>query len=515
MNDERKNQTRKMPIQRDGVAYIPGGHRIPPEAEQGETKKFNFVDAKTTESELVPNPVPTGPKVAPKKRVAPVKSTNYSIIMIAAVAVLGLAAVFVFATMFTSFLDSTADAGPGSVVTGDVGGGLLQGSGSGSGSGGDYYSEGAAPPPVAQGSVRAVGLIRSIGGNHLDVYLFDEDRVHRYFIEPHSTLRDRVGSPATLPQFAVGEVVYIDHAPTSNTAETAQLSARVRRFVDITGITIENNEHLIVGNYRFQLGDDPIILYNNQPITIADLDPIDLVTVRVFENSFVASIEVGRSHADVNIPANEEIVNGTVAVGTTVFATLDEGGMQVRVPTGQNRVIINGENIEPFTFDVTVSRGDIANINFDGLAFRAGSLTINTNTEEAILHIGDRWHPVNEPISLDFGEHELRLEAVGHHPAYQTVTIGAEAQEITINLEVIARTRNVIITTSPSEVRIYLDDVFRGVTPLSTELELGRYSLTLERQGFLPTTTTIHLTEDGNTVFSYILAPDPAWTIFN
>ncbi|MCL2621324.1 MAG: PEGA domain-containing protein [Defluviitaleaceae bacterium] len=504
--DERKNQTRKMPIQRDGVAYIPGGHALPPEAGDGKTKKISFVDATDNDFEPEQTPVPTGPKMPPKKKVAPAKNTNYSVVMIAAVAVLGLAAVFVFATMFTGWLDSTSEPSSGGTVTGNAGNNLA---------GGELPPlEGIAPPPTAPGSVTVTGLIRDIRSNRLDIYVFDINEIRSFFIEPHSNLRDRVGSPATLPQFAMGDVVYINHAPTSNTAESAQLSAQIRHHRDITGITVEDNERLVIGNRRYDLGDNPIIRYSGQTISLSELDPIDLVTVATFQDNFVTSIEVHRSHGDVFIPANEEIQNGTVEVGTTVFSALGEGDLTVRVPSGQNRVVIRGENIEPLIFDVSVDRGGVSNLNFDGLEFRAGTLTINTDTENAILHIGDRWHPVNEAISLEFGEHELRLEAIGYHPVYQTLTIGSEPQEITINLEVVARTRNAIITTSPSEVRIYLDDQFRGLTPLSIELELGRYSLTLEREGFLSTTTTIHITEDGNTIFSYILAPDPAWVMF-
>lgn len=504
--DERRNQTRKMPTHRDGVAYIPGGHSLPPEANLGKTKKITFVDATGNDFVPEPTPIPTGPKIPPKKKIAPAKNTNYSIVMIAVVAVLGLAAVFVFATMFTGWLENTSGPGSGSMVTGDAGSNLP---------GGDLPPlESIAPPVAAPGSIAATGLIRDIRSNRLDIYVFDIGEIRSFFIEPHSTLRDRVGSPAILPQFAVGDVVYISHAPTSNTAESVQLSAQIRHHRYITGITIEDDQQLVIGNRRYDLGDNPIIRYNGQTLNLSELDPIDLVTVATFQDNFVTSIEVLRSHGDVLIPANEEILNGTVEVGTTVFSALGEEEQTIRIPSGQNRVVIRGENIEPFIFDVSISRGQVSNLSFDGLEFRAGLITINTETENAILHIGDRWHPTNEPITLEFGEYELRLEAIGYHSVYQTITIGTQPQEITINLDIVARTRNVIITTSPSEVRVYLDDQFRGLTPLSTELELGRYALTLEREGFMPVTTNIQITEDSNTIFSYILANDPAWVTF-
>jgi len=505
MDEREKNNTRKMPIQREGVAYIPGGHAIPPEAEQGETRKFNFVGNAAPK----PEPVPAGPKLAPKKKIAPAKNTNYSIIIVVAVFVAVLAAVFVFATMFTSFLNSTAEGGTNNMVTGDAGNNLLPGH-----DGGLPPLDNVAPPPIAPGNVTATGLIQDIRSNRIDIYVFDIGEMRSFLAEPHSVLRDRLGNPATLPQFVPGNVVYIHHAPNSNTVETAQLSAQVRMHREITGITVEDGGRLLIGNRRYDLGNNPIVRHGGQTLALSSLDPIDLVSVGTFQDTFVTSIEVHRSHGDLLIPQNEDIIGGMVEVGTTIITALADEDMRLRVPEGQNRVVIRGENIEPFIFDVTVNRGETANLNFNGLEFSLGSLTIYTETENAVLHVGDRWQPVNEPFLMEFGVHYLLLEAVGYHPAYHTVTIGPTPQEHTINLEAITRTRGTTVSTSPAGARVYIDEEFRGLTPLFLELEVRRHVLTLEREGFLSTTDNIHVTDDGNTVFSYILVNDPAWRMF-
>jgi hypothetical protein len=198
-----------------------------------------------------------------------------------------------------------------------------------------------------------------------------------------------------------------------------------------------------------------------------------------------------------------------------VHIDLDPDGMTIRVPAGENRVDIRGDNIEPFTFNVNVPRMGTTSINFGGLTLRAGTITVLTNTANATLHIGDRWYPVNEELLLDFGVYELRLEAPGHAVHERQIEIVEGHQEISINLSNLVQTAAVTISTSPQDVRVYLDGEFRGLTPLFLELEVRRYSLSLQRTGFIGTTTNIWITEDGPNTFTYLLANDPAWPVFN
>ncbi|MDR2166988.1 MAG: PEGA domain-containing protein [Clostridiales bacterium] len=495
--DERE-KTRKMDA-RDGVVYIPGGHRPPPGA--GETRKIATGGLKE------PKPVAPGPKIGRRPAAAkkparmPAKRTNYAIILVTTVFVGVIAAVFVFATVLNSVLND--DGGGNNVVVNRPGA---------NGGGGEVEQPPYATVPTAPGSIGLTGLIREIRTNRLDLYIFETSELRSFFVESSSNLRDRLGNLVTLPQFSIGDVVELSHAPSSNSIETAQLSAQVRSYRDITGVGVDDGM-LIIGNGRYILGDAPVVRYRGEIAAISDLDPIDIVTVGIFQDRHVTAIDISRSHGEIFIPQNETILGGIVEVGTTVFMPLAAEEMRLRVPAGENRVVIRGDNIQPLIFDINVNRGATIALNFDDLAYMSGLLTVRTDIEDAILYIGDRWHPVNEELLLDFGRHSLVVEAPGFLPHEQEVEIGEEAVELTINLSPIVITRNVIIATTPPHVRVYIDDEFRGTTPLQIDLEVGRHSLTLERQGLIGTTTPINVTE-ATTTFSFMLTQDPAWPVF-
>jgi hypothetical protein len=130
------------------------------------------------------------------------------------------------------------------------------------------------------------------------------------------------------------------------------------------------------------------------------------------------------------------------------------------------------------------------------------------------MYIDERWYALNEAVSLEYGSYTMTITAPGHQTFEQTIQITAEPQELTPTLIAITHTRSITIGTSPTEVRVYIDGEFKGLTPLTLELELRRHSLRLERMGFIGSTTDIHITETSLPTLNYILAPDPAWRIF-
>jgi hypothetical protein len=512
--DERE-VTRKMDAY-DGVVYIPGGHRPPPDA--GETRK---IDAGSFREPAAVTPGPrigrrpggslgadkpggggSAAKKAAKAPRTPIKKTNYAIILVTTVFVGVIAAVFVFATVLNSVLNDDGGA------NGPIAGG--PGANNGVGPDGGAYLPPEVTIPPAPGSVSLTGLIRDIRTNRLDIYIFETGELRSFFVESHSNLRDRFGNLITFAQFDPGDVVEISHAIGSNTVEVAQLSAQVRFYRDIVGVNAEDGE-LIIGNRRYVLGSAPVVRYRGAAANITDLDPIDIVTVGIFQDRHVTAIDISRGHGEVFIPQNETIESGSIEVGTSVFTMLSEEAMTLRIPTGDNRLVIRGANIEPLIFDIYVNRGAVVPLNFDGLTYVTGSLIVRTEAPDAQLHIDDRWHPVNEAIYLDFGTHTLIVEAPGYMPFMQEVEIGPAPQEITVNLTAQVITRNVIISTNPNAVRVYIDEEFMGLTPLSIDLSLGRHEITLERTGWIGATTSIAVT-DTSTIFSFMLTADPAWS---
>jgi len=532
--DEREDNknpqdTRRVPIVRDGVGYTPSGAddfdydydydfdpdavgatmSAPPDFENsddiGQTRKISTAAARDSIARATKNPPRTQPKPGPqKKRYAP-KKAHYAILLVTTVFVSVILVVFVFAMMFNEW---------------NLGDGIGN-------QNNQTAQNGVAPPPVepeepveqepldlAPGNLSVIGLVQEInmitGG--MDLYIMEDSLMRWFFVENHSTLRDKFGNTISFTDFNIGDVVEIVHMEDSTAIETARVSAQVRTFRNVRDVVVntETNQ-LMIGNERFHFNQHTVVMYHGEPDDIEDISTVDIVTVNTFPDRngvhHVVFVDIHQGNGIIHIPENDMILQGTVEVANTTFAGL-EGEMEIRVPEGSHRVTIRGINIEIFEYELTVTRGGSASVSLDGLELLSGSLTVNVEDPYVNLTIDGAVQLTNSMIMLDYGTYTVSVTRDGFTPFMQEVTIDSANHEITVVLEEIIRTQNVTLTTSPPGARMYVDGQYVGLSPVSIELELRRHSVTMALEGFVGGATDIWVTED-QPIFSWWLQQDP------
>jgi len=516
--------TRKIPIVRDGVSYTPGGGEssinlddydfdydfdpdaaVPPKADADleKTRKIATPPRKEMPRRPMnePRPKPVAKPVAKtqaKPRKAPNKA-NYTIFLVTTVFVGIIAMVILLAILLNQ------------LPIGNFGGDQTTQT---------ETSQGTAPeepidqPPLdlAPGDLSLIGLVHDLNqpSGRINIYLFDGEMPRAFFVASHTILRDKFGNAMTFSEFRLGDVVEIVHAYGSTEIETARISAQVdntyREFRDVL-VDAENNL-LRIGLNSYTFGPRTIVMYHGELDDIANVTTADVVTVTIFRGQ-VAFVDIIQGSGTIHIPENDMIIQGTVEVANTTFTGLD-GEMEIRVPEGDHRVIIRGLNIEDFQYELTVERGGLSSVSLDGLELLAGSLTINVEDPYVSLTIDGEEHLTNYMIMLEYGTYTVSVTREGFVPFIQEVTIDSANHEITVVLEEIIHTQNVTLTTSPPGARMYLDGEYVGLSPVNMELELRRYSVTMALQGFVGGSTDIWVTEN-TPIFSWWLQNDPGF----
>ena len=529
--DEKNPQdTRRVPVVRDGVGYTPSGtddfdYDFDPDAaanispapddseDLGKTRKITAPPLRDNMPRRDPKPAPVTPKpkstAQKQKRIPAPKKAHYAIFMVTTVFVSVIAVVFVFAMMFNEW--TLGDGGPGWFA--------------------QNREESRPETPnqqepedeiyqpaldLAPGNISFIGLLQEVNqiSGRMDMYVMEDSQIRTFFVENHSVLRDKFGNAITFTEFRVGDVIEIAHVEDSTVVETARVSAQVRRYPNIRDVVvnIETNE-LLIGNNRYVFNPRTVVMYHGEPNSIADVSTVDIVTVDTFRDlngvSRAVFVDIHQGNGIIHIPENDMIIQGTVEVANTTFTAL-EGEMEIRVPEGDHRVVVRGVNIEDFQYELTVARGGSATVDFSGLELLAGSLTVNVADPYVNLTIDGEIHLTNAMIILDYGTYTVSVTREGFVPFEQEITIDSANHEITVVLEEIIRTQNVTLTTSPPGARMYLDGQYVGLSPVSVELELRRYSVTMALQGFVGGTSDIWVTED-QPIFSWWLQADPGF----
>lgn len=485
--------TRKMPIKKDGAIYTPSNFSS---TDIGQTKKISGIN-----KELYGGPPktskPTPKKYATTKKIQP-KKTNYAIFLVTTVFVGVIGAVFMFALFFGQLSDAADAPSPPPLAQEPNG----------------TDSTFAALPTSTEESL-VIGLVQNIStdARRLDLYLLEEGASRSFFAEGSTDMRNRFGDAMTFLEFRIGDVIELVYAQGSSTMQAVRISAQVVPYHNVRDILVDPVANVLqLANRRYTYTSQTIVHYNNEPISILNIDPIDIASVYVFDGQ-VVFVNIHQGHGIVEIPHNPYIISGVVEVSNIIHTALaPEGTTQVTIPEGQHRVMIRGTNIEPFEYNVNLQRGQNVSISFDGLVLRAASVIISVEQPYAVVTIDDIVQPANEVMLMEYGEYTLRVELDGFEPFEQQIIIDQPSHSFHIALNEIINIRNVMIVTNPAAARIYIDGTYQGLSPINVSLEYGRYSITFAKEGYMGSNIDLWVNENMGPMFTIQLTPDTTFT---
>jgi len=119
--------------------------------------------------------------------------------------------------------------------------------------------------------------------------------------------------------------------------------------------------------------------------------------------------------------------------------------------------------------------------------------------------------PLN--LELDPGTYSIRIEKSGYRTEYETVTLSpGDTRSIFKDLEPLKA--KLYVHSNPSSASVYIDGIYKGITPLTLELDPGTYSIRIEKSGYRTEYETVTLSPgDTRTVSkSLILIATPTPT---
>ena len=145
----------------------------------------------------------------------------------------------------------------------------------------------------------------------------------------------------------------------------------------------------------------------------------------------------------------------------------------------------------------------------------SGSGTIYVNSEPmgavVIFDNKDEGFTPKSLFNVNAGTHRLILSYDGYERSAQTITLETDST-IEINQTLVPLTGNLNITSIPSGANIYLNDEYRGTSPLILQyLDVGNYFLKIKMDGYEEYLSKVEVEHDNDTDILKKLDPLPAF----
>lgn len=325
-------------------------------------------------------------------------------------------------------------------------------------------------------------------------------------------LRDRFGQGLVFAEFSLGDIVNVSFTPSNSTLTSLQISTDTWERRLVSGLQINQNSNLMtIDGSTFSYNEQLQILNNGTPYSIANLSPLNVLTMRGVNNT-VWVIEVESGFGSISIINGSHIIDGTIEISRTTTTPIpigtgsDSSVQEMDMPEGLHRIIIRGSNMSPYTREVIVNNAETTIVDLSTVPLTSGNLSITTNIPTATVSIDGEEVDFSEPINLNFGQFTITATAPGYQSFESVVTINSASHQLTINLVEEIINANVEIRSIPSGADVLIDNSFVGVTPITATVPRGHRSLTLRRDGYQTVTMTI---EAGATSMPYLLELQP------
>ena len=330
----------------------------------------------------------------------------------------------------------------------------------------------------------ATGVVSSMNITERRVRLVDaETREPLHItIAPDAAILNRAREDISIASLSIGDILDVRYDPETYVAESIALNPIAWEHRQIRQLQVHPERTSIgIGIDSFSYDEDTLVLYRGHNFNIERISPVDIVTVRGLRSNALF-VEVHRAHGTLQLLNIANVEGGTIEVNTSIFRQLQDAE-EVHLLEGPHRVVVRGDNIEPFIREITIEQGQLVQLDLDDVQFRNASLTINVNTANYTIMADDE--PASSPITRPLGSQiTVSVTSPGYVPFLQVVELNQPNMALNVELQQPVAMSMLVINTVPSGANVFVNNSLVGSSPISYLTPQGLTNVVITMPGF-------------------------------
>ena len=367
------------------------------------------------------------------------------------------------------------------------------------------------------------------------VTLLNLDLGKQYTLSVDGTTRyaDKYGKAISLGQLGEGDIVDVTFLKTKKHLTTMQLSRSAWQYDDVERYELNTvRREVTIGEEVFKLSRDTRYFSQGHSIEEMDLNPSDILTFHGIDTT-VLSVTVEKGHGYLRLVNDENFIGGWLEIGQEQIVRITED-MLVTVPEGSYQVDIS-YNGGGGTKSVVINRNEETTLDIGDLEVaeaQYGMVLFSMNPSGAELYIDGSQADPSQPITLEYGIHQIIAKADGYKSLTQYLRVAQESAGVDVELDkadsdsdsdestgssastsstATSATSDTTTTyyrvhiDAPENVEVYLDGNYVGISPCSFKKTSGSHVITLRKSGYETRSYTVQVDEEKKDVsYSFV-----------
>ncbi|MCK5660070.1 MAG: PEGA domain-containing protein, partial [Methanosarcinales archaeon] len=221
--------------------------------------------------------------------------------------------------------------------------------------------------------------------------------------------------------------------------------------------------------------------------------------VAVSDNYAYIANNKGLVIIDISNPAAPALIDSYDTAGSATGVAVS--GSYAYVADEYNGLVIIGESTSD---SISVSETLIP------IPPPTGSISVSSNPSGASVYLDDADKGITPYTitSVSAGSHTIKLTKTGYADITKTVNVvsdGTTSVSETLTL-IPLPTGSILTSSNPSGAKVYLDNEYKGTTPLTIEsISIGSHALKLVKEGYSDKTKSVIITKDNTEKISMVL----------
>lgn len=357
----------------------------------------------------------------------------------------------------------------------------------------------------------------------------DIGRRYTLSVDGTTKLYDKHGESVSLDQIRVGDIVDITFLKTKKHLTSMQLSGEAWRYDNVERYEINNvRSEVTIGSEIYKLSDNTQYLSEGRSIEKMDLNPADILSFQGIDTT-VLSVNVEKGHGYLRLVNDENFVGGWIEIGQQSIQRITED-MLLTVPEGSYQVSIShkgGGGVK----DVVINRNEETALDIGDLAVaetQYGMVLFSLNPSNAKLYIDGSEADASQPVTLEYGIHQIIAKADGYKSLTQYLRVGQQSAGIDVTLDKVETDEEEesssassstedkdetdastdyykVYVDAPEGAEVYLDGNYVGISPCSFKKNAGSHVLTLRKTGYETRSYTVQIDDEDKDI-SYSFA---------
>lgn len=308
----------------------------------------------------------------------------------------------------------------------------------------------------------------------------------------------------------------------------ASVPEEVWEYQDVSSFSFNSDLNMLeLAGEKYQYSDQTLFSAAGMEISPMELSNHDTLIVRGMGYQ-VLSVVRTTGHGYIRLKNYEDYIGGMAVVSNSIIVSISDS-MLITAGTGTYRLTLTKRGLPSATKTVKVQDDKETVANFADAKKaegHVGSVTFHIEPEGADLTINGTPVDYSEPVVLNYGRYRVVVSMTGYQTYSGFLDVGAPSAPANIDLiEKKANTKkdtsstskptatpsgnssntvtrqidsdHTITVSAPIGVEVYLDNVFKGVTPCSFTKIIGTQTITLSDSGYVTKSYTVDILDDG------------------